>query len=65
VENPLSEQELDPIATRAIEEHNVDAMAHPSIQGLMQKMLKTLNSKQDKIITDEQITGLITLLEGG
>jgi len=39
VDNPVSEQELDPIATKAIEKHNVDENAHNNI----------LKNKVDKV----------------
>jgi hypothetical protein len=32
VENPLSEQELDPVATKAIEKHNIDNNAHTNLK---------------------------------
>lgn len=32
VDNPVSEQELDPIATKAIEKHNVDSNAHTNLK---------------------------------
>lgn len=40
VENPLSKQELDPVATRAIEKHNTDENAHNNI----------LKNKVDKVV---------------
>lgn len=32
IDNPVSEQELDPIATKAIEKHNVDSNAHTNLK---------------------------------
>lgn len=40
VDNPVSEQELDPIATKAIEKHNTDGNAHNNI----------LKNKVDKVV---------------
>ena len=47
VENPLSEQELDPVATKAIEKHNNITSAHPYLREEINK----LNRNKQNVIT--------------
>ena len=75
VENPLSEQELDPIATKAIEKHNIDNQAHKTLLANQlqiannytdQTCIQLKNEFQeglDSIISSEQLLELESLLQ--